>query len=68
MKIRTVKEELAPLILPDKDEAGAVRFDALLSVDWKESELESDQLKNYKEKAEFYIRQHQDRIMGLSQN
>ncbi len=65
---RTVKEELAPLILPDKDEAGAVRFDALLSVDWKESELESDQLKNYKEKAEFYIRQHQDRIMGLSQN
>ena len=57
---RTVKEELAPLILPDKDEAGAVRFDALLSVDWKESELESDQLKNYKEKAEFYIRQHQD--------
>lgn len=58
--MRTVKEELAPLILPDKDEAGAVRFDALLSVDWKESELESDQLKNYKEKAEFYIRQHQD--------
>ncbi len=57
---RTVKEELAPLILPGKDEAGAVRFDALLSVDWKESELESDQLKNYKEKAEFYIRQHQD--------
>ena len=26
----------------------------------QESELESDQLKNYKEKAEFYIRQHQD--------
>jgi type I restriction enzyme R subunit len=32
----------------------------ILSVDWKPSELESDDLKNYKAKAEFYIRQHQD--------
>ena len=29
-----------------------------LSVDWKASELENDDLKNYKAKAEFYIRQH----------
>jgi len=34
--------------------------DKLLSKDWKESELENDDLKNYKAKAEFYIRQHQD--------
>ena len=34
--------------------------DDILSVEWKESELESDDLKNYKAKAEFYIRQHQD--------
>ncbi|MCQ2476860.1 MAG: DEAD/DEAH box helicase family protein [Clostridia bacterium] len=34
--------------------------DEILSVDWKESELENDDLKNYKAKAEFYIRQHQD--------
>ncbi len=34
--------------------------DDILSVEWKESELENDDLKNYKAKAEFYIRQHQD--------
>ena len=34
--------------------------DEILSVDWKESELENDDLKNYKAKAEFYIRQHMD--------
>ncbi|MBE7046576.1 MAG: DUF4145 domain-containing protein [Ruminococcaceae bacterium] len=147
----TIKEELAPLIIPDEDEASAVRFDALmygielayligkkynrarselykkidavasvanipeitakselidkilhtdyidncgindfehireslrnlmkyiprtridvdvdisddiLSTEWKESELESDDLKNYRAKAEYYIRQHQDK-------
>ena len=36
--------------------------DDLLSIDWKESELENDELKNYKAKAEYYIRQHQDNI------
>ena len=34
--------------------------DDILSIDWKESDLENDDLKNYKAKAEFYIRQHQD--------
>jgi len=34
--------------------------DEILSVEWNESELENDDLKNYKAKAEFYIRQHQD--------
>ncbi|MBE6550550.1 MAG: DUF4145 domain-containing protein [Ruminococcaceae bacterium] len=34
--------------------------DEILSIEWKESDLESDDLKNYKAKAEFYIRQHQD--------
>ena len=29
-------------------------------MEWKESELENDDLKNYKAKAEFYLRQHQD--------
>ena len=36
--------------------------DELLSIDWKESELENDDLKKYKEKAEYYIRQHQDTL------
>ena len=34
--------------------------DELLSMEWRESELENDELKNYKAKAEYYIRQHQD--------
>lgn len=34
--------------------------DEILSIDWRESDLENDDLKNYKAKAEFYIRQHQD--------
>ena len=36
--------------------------DELLSMEWKEAELENDELKNYKAKAEYYIRQHQDNI------
>ena len=34
--------------------------DEILSMDWNESELENDDLKNYKAKAEFYVRQHMD--------
>ena len=34
--------------------------DEILSVEWKDAELENDDLKNYKTKAEFYVRQHQD--------
>ena len=34
--------------------------DELISIDWHDSELENDDLRNYKAKAEFYIRQHMD--------
>ncbi len=37
--------------------------DQILSIEWKESELENDDLKDYKVKAEFYVRQHQDNIV-----
>lgn len=37
--------------------------DDILSVEWNESELENDDLKNYKAKAEFYVRQHQDNFV-----
>ncbi len=37
--------------------------DEILDVDWHESELENDELKNYKAKAEYYVRQHQDNIV-----
>lgn len=32
--------------------------DEILSMDWHESDLENDDLKNYKAKAEYYVRQH----------
>lgn len=34
--------------------------DEILSVEWNESELDNDDLKNYRAKAEYYIREHQD--------
>ncbi len=37
--------------------------DDILSSEWNEAELESDDLANYKAKAEHYIRQHQDNIV-----
>ena len=36
--------------------------DEILSTEWNESELDNDELKNYKAKAEYYIRQHQDNL------
>ena len=36
--------------------------DDLLSTEWKEAELENDELRNYKAKAEYYVRKHQDNI------
>ena len=35
----------------------------ILSLDWVESDLENDDLKNYKMKAEYYIRQNQDNLV-----
>ena len=32
-------------------------------MEWHESELENDDLQNYKAKAEFYVRQHQDHLV-----
>ncbi|MGN0483964.1 MAG: DEAD/DEAH box helicase family protein [Lachnospiraceae bacterium] len=37
--------------------------DEILSTEWNESELENDELKNYRAKAEFYIRKHQDNLV-----
>ncbi len=34
--------------------------DEILSMDWNEAELENDDLRDYKAKAEFYVRQHMD--------
>jgi len=37
--------------------------DDILSTEWNDAELENDELKNYKAKAEYYIRQHQDHLV-----
>lgn len=37
--------------------------DEILSQEWHESELESDELANYRAKAEFYIRKHPDHLV-----
>lgn len=45
--------------------------DELLNVEWREAELDNDDLKNYKQKVEYYIRQHQDNnpvILKLKNN
>ncbi len=34
--------------------------DEVLALDWNESQLDSDDLENYRAKAEFYVRQHQN--------
>ena len=57
--------------LPRSGEIYNTNFtDDILSVEWNESELDNDDLNNYKAKAEFYIRQHQDSpaIMKLRSN
>jgi len=37
--------------------------DNILDVQWRDSELENNELENYKAKAEYYVRQHQDNIV-----
>ena len=58
-----IRKSLRDLIkyIPYKGDIYHTNFDdEILSIDWNESELENDDLKNYKAKAEFYVRQHQD--------
>ena len=58
-----IREELRDLIkyiITDHKVFATSFDDEILSMDWHESELENDDLKNYKAKAEFYVRQHQD--------
>lgn len=61
-----IRETLRDLIkyIPIVDIKYDTNFDdEVLSTDWHESELENDDLQNYKAKAEFYIRQHQDNMV-----
>ena len=58
--IRKSLRDLMKFIPTDKIIYDTDFDDEILSIDWKESELDSDDLKNYKAKAEYYVRQHQD--------
>jgi type I restriction enzyme R subunit len=56
-----IRESLRNLIkyIPHSGETYNTNFsDDILSTEWKEAELENDDLKNYKAKAEYYVRQH----------
>ena len=58
-----IRENLRDLIkyIPNNGAIYTTHFaDEILSMDWNEAELENDDLKNYKAKAEYYVRQHQD--------
>ena len=68
-----IRENLRDLMkyLPAGGPVYDTSFDEeILSVEWHESELENDDMKDYKAKAEYYVRQHQDNavIRKLKQN
>jgi len=59
--IRESLRNLMKYIPHGRGETYVTVFDEnILSQEWNEAELENDDLKNYKAKAEFYVRQHQD--------
>lgn len=60
-EFEVIRERLRGLMkyIPVSGEIYNTNFtDEILSVDWNESELENDDLKNYKEKVEYYLREH----------
>jgi len=58
--IRKCLRDLMKYIPADGEEYSTNYTDEILTVTKKESELENDDLKNYRAKAEYYVRQHQD--------
>ena len=63
-EFENIREKLRDLMkyIPKKDIHiyNTVFDEQILSMEWNESELENDDLKDYKAKAEYYVRQHQD--------
>lgn len=58
-----IRERLRDLIkyIPVKSALYTTNFDdRILSIEWKESELDSDDLAGYKVRAEFYVQEHQN--------
>jgi len=62
--IRAKLRNLMKYIKFDKRAMYSTDFtDDVLSMDWREPDLTSEDLKNYKAKVEFYLKQHQDNLV-----
>lgn len=63
-EFENIRENLRDLMkyIPDKSRNKYMTnfTDEILSTEWKEAELENDDLENYKVRVEYYVRQHQD--------
>ena len=59
-QVRVELRHLMKYIKREYNEYHTSYEDSILSMEWKASELENDDLRNYKEKAEYYIRQNQE--------
>ncbi|MDD6197308.1 MAG: DEAD/DEAH box helicase family protein [[Clostridium] aminophilum] len=62
-EIREKLRELMKFIPQNKMRYDTDFADNILDTQWNESELENDELKDYRAAAEFYIRQHQDNLV-----
>lgn len=62
-EIREKLRELMKFIPRNKMRYDTDFADNILDTQWNESELENDELKDYRAAAEFYIRQHQDNLV-----
>ena len=59
--IRKSLRELMKYVIYEPHTTYETSFDDdILSVEWHEAELETEELSNYRERAEFYLRQHLD--------
>lgn len=61
--IRTKLRDLMKYVKFDPHAKYSTDFtDDILSMDWREADLSNDDLKNYKAKVEYYLKQHEDNI------
>lgn len=61
-KIRKALRDLMKYITNEQSAYETGFGDEILSIEWKQSELENDDLQNYKMRAEYYVRQHQNEL------
>lgn len=61
-KIRKALRDLMKYITNEQSAYETGFGDEILSIEWKQSKLENDDLQNYKMRAEFYVRQHQNEL------